>query len=330
MMRLLRVELARFRSRRINQMAVLGILAVVLVMLFGTWQSSKPPSAADMEWIQPQYEESVKDWEANGEQYVADCLASEKMDRENNNPEADYGCDRMAPDIRNWSQQSPPFSDRAASVLPSIGMLLIFAAFAMGVSFIAAEYSSGAIGNWLTFEPRRGRVYGTKLGASGISVLPVGLLFGVVVVGGAWLANSLNDNVGTVTGETWRDVGQSGIRVLVLTAVFAMFGVALGAIVRHTAAALGIVVGYFIVFEGIIGGIFNGLQPWLLRLNLQAVLENGATYGALECAPTDTAQQVCITVTKVVSLSQGVVVLSVVVVVVVLVAALVFRRRDVN
>lgn len=327
MMRLLKVELTRFRSRRVNQLAVLGIIGVLMVMLFGTWQSSKPPSAAEMEeWILPTYESNLKDWEENGEQYLADCLASQEAD-----PVNEYGCDYYAtpPTIEDFYNQSPTFAANAASVLPSSGILLVFAAFAMGVSFIAAEFSSGAIGNWLTFEPRRGRVYGTKVGASGISVLPIGLLFGVLAVGGAWAANSLNDNVGTVTSETWRDIGQSGVRVLAAAVAFAMLGVAIGAIVRHTAAALGIILGYAIIVEGIVGGFFESVRPWLLQLNLQAVLNDGASYNRTVCEMGPSGEQ-CQWIETAVSLGHGTAVIGVVVVVAIAVAALVFRRRDVN
>lgn len=328
-MRLLRVELTRFRSRRINQLAVLGILGVAMVMLFGTWQSSRPPSAEEIAQIQENFDANLRDWEENGAGYIADCISGEKAEQETY-PDADWQCDSYAPpEINDFFYRSPSFADGAASVLPDFGMLLVFAAFAMGVSFIAAEFSSGAIGNWLTFEPRRGRVYGTKVGASGISAIPITVVAAVIVISGTWLVNSLNDNLGTVTADTWRDVGQSGLRLLVLTAAFAMLGVAVGTIVRHTAAALGIIVGYVIVVEGIIGGFFQNLRPWLLQLNLSAVLNDGATYGTEVCK-TGSSGLTCEWVEKTVSFSHGAITVGVVVLVAVIVAALVFRRRDVN
>ena len=73
MMRLLRVELTRFRSRRVNQLAVLGILAVVLVTIFGSWRNSVPISDAEMAQIQQDYDIAVRDWEENKDEYIADC-----------------------------------------------------------------------------------------------------------------------------------------------------------------------------------------------------------------------------------------------------------------
>lgn len=329
MMRLLKVELNRFRSRRINQLAVLGIIAVALVMVFGAWQSTRPPSAAEMADAKASFDIAVVDWEQNGEQYIEDCLADEARDQETNS-EADWGCDGMvAPEFENWFYQQPTFAETASSVLPSIGLLLVFAAFAMGVSFIAAEFSSGSIGNWLTFEPRRGRVYGTKVGASGISVVPIAIVATAVALAGVWLANSINDNIGSMTSEIWGDVGMSAVRVLLVTVAFAMLGVAMGTIVRHTAAAIGILVGYFIVVEGIIGSFSESLRPWLLNLNLQAVLNDGAEYWTTVCEDSPTGQM-CQGIENTVSLGQGATVIGSLVVVVIVVAALVFRRRDVN
>ena len=42
-------------------------------------------------------------------------------------------------------------------------MLLALAALVLGAGFAASEFSTGSIGTWLTFEPRRLRVYGSKL-----------------------------------------------------------------------------------------------------------------------------------------------------------------------
>ena len=330
MMRLLRVELTRFRSRRVNQLAVLGILAVVLVTIFGSWRNSVPISDAEMAQIQQDYDIAVRDWEENKDEYIADCQELEAADRELN-PSVDYSCEEGGPgDLASWMYGPPPFADAAARILPGIGFLMVFGAFAMGVSFIAAEFSSGAIGNWLTFEPRRGRVYGSKVGASGISVIPIALVTGALLLGGTWLVYGLNDNVGTVTSETWRDVGDSGVRLVLLTAGFAVLGVAMGTIVRHTAAAIGIIVGYVIIVEGIIGSMFDGLRPRLLALNLQAVLEGGTSYWTSVCEPNPDGGQTCSGIEQQVSLTSGAVTLSVVLVVLVAVAAVVFRRRDVN
>lgn len=324
MMRLLRVELVRFRSRRLNLLAVLGILAVAAVVVFGAWRTSVPPSAAEIAQVQDDYDRYVADWEENGEQYLADCLAGEEEAQEINPGEA-WGCENQGPgSVEDWIYTPPTFAENAPRVLPGFGLVLVFAAFLMGVSFIAAEFSSGAISNWLTFEPRRTRVYASKVAAAGLALLPVAVLASAVVLAGTWAAYSLNDHLGTMTAQIWGEVGQSGLRLALLAVGFAMLGVAVGTVVRSTAAAVGILVGYAIVVEGIVGGLVEDLRPRLLQLNLQAALDGGARYWVDSCEG-----QICEGVEKTVSLTSGAVTLTVVLAVVVLAAAAVFRRRDV-
>ena len=330
MMRLLKVELTRFRSRRVNQVALLGILGVMLITIFGSWRTSVPLSEAEVAQIQASYDNELQRWEEDKEQIIADCQAQEAADQEVD-PAANYNCEQGGPgSIDGWMYGPSSFADRASSIIPDFGVLLLFTAFAMGVSFIAAEYSSGAIGNWLTFEPRRGRVYGTKVGASALSTLPIALFAAGLLVAGTWFVYSLNGNVGTMTGETWRTLGEGGLRLALLAAGLAMFGVAMGTIVRHTAAAIGILVGYMIVVEGIVASLFEGLRPWLLNLNLTAVLKGGTTYGVTVCEAGPTGQQNCTWIEETVSLGQGAAVIGGLLLVVLAVAALVFRRRDVN
>lgn len=329
MMRLLRVELTRFRSRRVSQLAVLGILGVLLVMIYGSWRTSVPLSEAEIAQIQASYDDYAKDWEANKDQIIADCQAQEIADQEID-PGADYNCEQGGPgNIEDWMYGPASFAEKSAWLLPDIGLLVVFGAFAMGVSFIAAEFSSGAIGNWLTFEPRRGRVFGTKVGASGIAVIPMAVVACAIAVGGTYVAYSLNDNLGIMTDEGWKFVAESGGRLTLVTVAFAMLGVAVGTIVRHTAAAIGIIVGYVIVVEGLVGSLFEGVRPWLLQLNLSAVLSDGAQYGTEVCEAGPTGQS-CQWIEKTVSLGQGAMVIGIVLVVAVAVAAVVFRRRDVN
>lgn len=74
-----------------------------------------------------------------------------------------------------------------AEIMPGLvqgsSYVLAFAAFLIGASFVGAEFSSGAIGNWLTFEPRRLRVYGSKLlaAATGLLLRHTAAAIGVVM-----------------------------------------------------------------------------------------------------------------------------------------------------
>lgn len=326
-MRLLRVEVSRFASRRLSRLALLGALAIVALVVFGMWESSRPMPESEVAMMRASFEADVEYWEENGDEIVATCLADEAVAQEAD-PSVDYGCENQEPTWENYSWEPPTFAENAPSLLPILATSLAFVAFLVGVSFLAAEFTTGSMGNWLTFEPRRTRVYFSKIGAAALATLPVTAVVLAVAVAGGWLAHTINDHVGVMTADVWGDVAVSGVRVLLLVVGFAAVGAALGALVRHTAAAMGIVVGYVVVVEAMLGSLFEGLQPYLLRLNMQAVASGEATYGIEECGIVD-GTQVCEWVERSVSLTHGVVTMSVLLVVAVVVGWVVFRRRDV-
>jgi len=197
------------------------------------------------------------------------------------------------------------------------------------VSFVAAEFATGSMGSWLTFEPRRTRVYASKLAAAGLGVVVPAILAAVLVVGGAWAIFRMWGTLGDVTGELWSDLAVGGLR-LTLTAIgVAVLGAAVAMVVRSTAAAIGLLLGYVIVVEGIIGSAVDALKPWLLTLKVEAVLQGESAYWVDDCT-TDASGTMCDTIEKTVSLTNGAVSLVVLLAVVVTVGLVTFRRRDVG
>lgn len=328
MMRLLRVEIDRFFSRRTTRVASLGLLGVVVLALVAVWQSSAPVSEEDKALSQQYYEEALADWEVNGEATLAECYEMEATDQETD-PSVSYDCESWAPQAEAYLWSDPLFTDQAGSALTGIGYAVLFFAFFVGVSFVAAEFATGSMGSWLTFEPRRTRVYVSKLAAAGLGVIVPAVLAAVLVVGGAWAIFSSWGTLGDVTGEVWSDLALGGLR-LTLTAVgVGVLGAAVAMVVRSTAAAIGLLFGYGIVVEGIIGSAVDAFKPWLLTLKVDAVLQGKSTYWVDECTP-DAAGSLCESVEKTVSLTNGAVSLVVVLAVVVAVGLVTFRRRDVG
>lgn len=327
-MRLFRVELTRFFSRILVWVGMVGLLGVVVLSLVGSWFSSRPMSAADLAWAKTNYDQAVEDWAENGEQYLAECQEQETLAKDSD-PEADFGCDGMEPDWNNWVGTPSTFVDVAERLLLDFGPAVLLFAFLVGVSFVAAEFTSGAMGNWLIFEPRRMRVLGAKAVAAGVGVLPATLVTAALIVGGTAAIYSARGLLGEPTGELWGMLGWATARLSLLAVGFAILGVGIGTLLRHTAAAIGTVVGYLVVVELIGANVFESLKPWLLLINIEAVLLDGTTYGTTDCTMT-TMGQSCDWVEHSVSLDHGVTVLLVVLVVTLGAAFAVFRRRDVN
>jgi len=328
MMRLLRVEIDRFFSRRTTRVASLGLLGVVVLALVAVWQSSAPASEEEKALSQQYYEEALADWEVNGEATLADCYAQEEAAREAD-PTASYDCESWAPQSETYLWPDQLFTDQAGSVLTGIGYAVLLYAFFVGVSFVAAEFATGSMGSWLTFEPRRTRVYASKLTAAGLGVVVPAILAAVLVVGGAWGIFRMWGTLGDVTGELWSDLAVGGLR-LTLTAIgVAVLGAAVAMVVRSTAAAIGLLLGYVIVVEGIIGSAVDALKPWLLTLKVEAVLQGESAYWVDDCT-TDASGTMCESIGKTVSLTNGAVSLVVLLAVVVTVGLVTFRRRDVG
>ncbi|MCB7137874.1 ABC transporter permease subunit [Cellulosimicrobium marinum] len=336
MSRLLRVELRRLRARRLVRWAALVTVAVAVLTVVVAYVSSLPTSEAELAESRTYYEQARDDWEQNGEEYVAQCEEEQEVAQETD-PTADYGCDQMtAPKPEDFTTQPPTFvGDEGAWPVPGLTTLVQLAplltlfALLVGVSFVTAEISTGAVGLWLTFEPRRRRVYWSKALAASLGVLPVVLGAYALMAGGAAGAYALNGQLGDVTASTWAELGAVGGRVAVAAALVAATGAALGALLKHAAAALGLAVGWFVVVENVLAVWAPEAQRWLVRTNLTGWVEGGTSYWVNECT-TDTTGSVCETVERTVSQTQGGLVLLGLTVVLSLLAVLVFRRRDVS
>ena len=325
-MRLLKVELQRFFARRLVRVGTIAAVGVIILVLVGVGSTAKPPSEADLAAVQVEYERALAEWEEDGDEWIADCRADEAAAKEQY-PEADWGCDQMsAPQLEDWGIAEQELSRNLEPAVGDVSLLLVAFAFLLGVGFVAAEISTGAIGNWLTFEPRRVRVYASKVGAAALGIIPLTLGLIALFVAGAYAIFAFFGTLGDMTGEVWGGVAEVAARTLALTAVVAAIGVGLGALLKHTAAALGLFAGYAIVVEGILASQLPAISPYLLVVNLTAVIKGKGEYWVMECS----ADGSCEGVTHTVSLAHGVTVVGLLAVVVIVVAGLVFRRRDVT
>lgn len=328
-MRLLAVEVRRILSRSLVIASVLVTLGAVGLVLAGTWQSAQPLSPAQVEAAQEEYERALADWEEYGPDR---CFEDEERARERGElaEGESFGCEHMEPPREEWFvPMSSELTETFVPLLSTTAMLFFFLAYLIGATSTAAEISSGTLSTWLTFVPQRMRVLFSKIGAAAVVALPVTAGLTAVLAAGLYGVHAANDALGDMTGEVWADAGWVAARIVVLGVVIAGVGAALGVLLRHTAAALGVVIGWFIVVESIIGGLVPRLQPFMLRLNVQAWVADGAPYWVMTCEVTERGTE-CIGVEHTVSLAHGAVFLGVVALVVLLVTALVFRRRDVG
>lgn len=330
MMRLTRVELRRLFSRRLTTLALLGAFAVIFLLLFASYQQAKPLSGPELASQRAGFVQAQQEWKANGQQQIKDCLAAQPQTQPADPKAAALACSQMEPKWETWGKPAATFPGVMPDILLGGSFVLAFVGFIVGTGFLAAEFSSGSMANWLTFEPRRMRVYASKLTAAGLGLIPVTVAMLGLLTAGVWLIVGHFGSTAGTTSKVWAHLGGMGARSVALALAATLTGAAIGVLLRHTAAVIGIAMGYLVLVEGVFGQALQGAQPWLLQLNFRSLVQHGATYYPLVCTTDSQGNYNCQGVEKILTFAHSTTYLSVLVVLLVGLAAVVFRRRDVS
>jgi hypothetical protein len=125
--------------------------------------------------------------------------------------------------------------------------IMAMVAFLLGASFVGAEWASGSMMNLLTWQPRRLKVLGTKLGVmllsvAGVSIVALGIWTGIL-----WAAGEFRGTTAGLTAGVWQSFGLTALRGLGMILAFAALGFGLASIGRHTGLALGAVLAVVVV-----------------------------------------------------------------------------------
>jgi hypothetical protein len=141
------------------------------------------------------------------------------------------------------------FKQNFGNMITTWAALLGLAAFVIGASYVGAEWSTGGMMNLLLWRPQRLKVLSTKLAAllAGLTVL--GVVVGLLWTGVFVLIASLRGTLDGMTSGAWQSVALTELRGLTLILVAGTVGFGLASLGRHTALALGAVVGAVVVFQ---------------------------------------------------------------------------------
>lgn len=327
--RLTLVELRRYLARAGVRWLVVGMVAIVAVTAFGAWRASRPPTQVQLDQAQAQYETDVTSWSRDGDQMVAQCETAQ-AEQQKVDPDVDFGCDLMTPRLENYLPHQATFAQSGADWVGQVATFLLLLSLIVGATFVAAEFSTGSITTWLTFEPRRGRVFASKTVVATLATGVVALVVTVLAVGACWAATALNGAVGDVSAAMWADLGNRAGRIGAAAGATALLGAGLAFLLRHTAAVIAVVIGWFVAIDGLLVQGLLRAPRWAVALNLQAWLDAGSTYYQEgSCSAGGTGEVVCSSGERALSMTSGALSLLVLVVVVTAGALLVFRRRDV-
>ena len=337
-MGLVGVELRRLWWRRLTKVAVVGVIAFVGIATYGVYQQTNPEAIAQrMESFNQNVAEMKKQQDAMSAEdkaaQTAECRAQEQQ-QSSGDSSADFGCDQMfaPPTLQDFGLVNTARDELVRGLAQASVYFLGFLAFLLGASFVAAEFSSGAMGNWLTFQPRRLRVAASKLSAAtvaGAALALLGVGLSLLTVTGVTTINrpDASLNLPDAAPTTSEPLSVSLLRIAVVVALGGLGGAAIGLLLRSTAAVVGLVLGYAVVVEGFIAnGIGDGrLRPWFVSLNIDAFVQNGAKYYVSTCDANG-----CQGLQLTNSFTHGWVYLLVVTVVGVVAALAIFQRRDVT
>ncbi|ROS27751.1 hypothetical protein [Cellulomonas sp. PhB150] len=330
-MRLLTAELERFRCR-----PVLGLVAGLLLLASAgfvamAWSSTTPATAAEISAGTQDYEAAKVRWSELNAQYVEQCRARQADGQGGDSDcEPPYDSDD-APGLDSFLPAPPYFPAEVGNATTGLRLPVLLAAFAMGVSFVTAEFGARTMGTWLTFAPRRSRVFATKSAAAALGALPAAVAALGLAIGGIALVFLVRG--AAIEGEgAWSAPLGDAAHLLPAVLAAALLGAGLAFAVRHAAAVTGIVVWWALAVEFTLPQVAPRLAPATFGLNLRAWFEGSARYAVTECGPDpDLAGAVgCHDVDRSIGASQGGLFLLLATVAVLALGAVVFRRRAVT
>lgn len=335
MIRAVRVELLRLRSRRaVLLLVVIGIVGVLLTLGFAIG-NAVPPSAAERAAATQQAADSLAQQQADPgtQRFLEDCRAAVAAgDTESYGTE----CEIQIPQAEWFLGWSPPtFVGSFQTQLFILAAILGLSLAVAGVTFAGAEWSAGTIGTQLLHEPRRGVVWSGKLAALllvalVLAVLGVALTWAITYWYSARWGSTALVTPDRVTGEPVTLAASSlvwqAVRVVALIVGATAGGYGLAMLLRSSLGALGLVAGYAIAGEAVLRATFQDVQPYLLSARVAAFLDGEYIYYRAPevCSPTS-----CDSIATRITALQGGVVLAILLALVLALSVLLFRRRDV-
>ncbi|MEH1016570.1 ABC transporter permease [Micromonospora sp. CPCC 206060] len=332
-MNLVRAELERLAARRFVQLMVVLLIAAFGITIATTLASSHQPTRAEL----VRAEEQVAQTRLEMERSYRDCLASRRAGTMVGQDPYPLVCTDLNPDrpgnvptIEAFLYQVFVFDQQIRPLLYFLIAFLALFAFLVGASYIGADLTSGGMTNLLLWRPQRMTVLGTKLGTLLGAVLAVSLPSSLLYLGSFWLIARVGGLTGDPTAAFWNELSLTYLRGLVLVLAAGALGFSVATLGRHTAAALGTLAAYAVLWElgaRIVFEIIEVARPdqWMLSSYLGAWLAGRAEFWD---------KQACQAVLSfcearyVITWRAGLVVLALVVAGAVAASFTAFRRRD--
>jgi hypothetical protein len=266
--KLLWVELRRDLSRRLVRvllaLAVVGCV-VVGVVVFATAEDYSDQEAAAQRELERELVEMCEDNRAATPTLDGETVPCEEM----------WGTTGAESDPRPYLTDLWSDDNVGDNLLWLPATLLFLMALVAGASMLGAEWKVGTVATQLTWEPRRIRVLVAKVIAAGVIAAVVALLLLVLFCVALWPAVALRGVTEGADAAWFRQLAGAILRMSALTGVAATLGVALSALVRNTAAAIGVAFAYLVVAEPILRAVRPKWDRWYVGENINAFVLGG-------------------------------------------------------
>ncbi|MGW1057451.1 ABC transporter permease subunit [Micromonospora rubida] len=252
-MNLVRAEVERLAARRFVQLMLALLVVAFAVTAVTTLVGSHRPSSTEVAEAQRAAAEERQALNANYQRCVEAARGSLPPEEAESFPD---DCSAFDPAQRDRLPVAADhlqgvfnFADQARPLLYFLILFLVLFGFLVGASYIGADLSTGGVVNLLIWRPRRIAVLGAKLGTLLGALTVVSVLASAAYLGAFWLVGQTAGLPGATGGDFWPWLGLTWARGVVLVLFAAAAGFAIATLGRRTAAALGAVTAYAVVWE---------------------------------------------------------------------------------
>ncbi|WP_213454214.1 ABC transporter permease subunit [Rhizomonospora bruguierae] len=263
---LVRAEVVRLAARRFVG-GMLALLLGALVITFATTvASSHAPSQVELD----QARVSMQEERARIVQTRQECREAQAKPIggwPGVDCERQFDPDRVR--VENFLDGVFVFAGSIRSLVLFLTAFLALFGFLVGASFVGAELASGGMTNLLLWRPQRLTVLGTKLGVLLAAVLALSVVVTAGYLGVFRLLAEVGGTAGDTGGTFWPDLLWLSVRGILLAVGATALGFVLATVGRHTAAALGALAAYAVVWElggRIVAEMIRVSRPSLLFL----------------------------------------------------------------
>ncbi|MFC7547481.1 ABC transporter permease [Plantactinospora sp. GCM10030261] len=248
-MNLVRAEAHRLASRGFVRLMVALLLAAFGVTIATTLAGSHQPTQEEVLTAQREADDAFYTMQ----RYYSDCLERQRFDAPPEDPAvAPPDCERVRPvrpSLATYLAGVFVFEREIKPLSYFLIAFLVLFGFLVGASAVGAELTSGGMTNMLLWRPERMTVLGVKLGTVLGATLAVSVAATVGYVGIFRLIAEVAGLPGRLGGEFWGGLLLMLARGLVLVLLATATGFAIATLGRHTAAALGVVAAYGVIWE---------------------------------------------------------------------------------